>query len=186
MKQFCIMNFDDASFQIETMVIAAHRANYMFEHVRDEYPTIEEALAGTVKLFEDEEEIADWAAFNMQWSDLAGQAMMIEAKGPARILSSCPWTFLDEVSAPEPIKPGPVDDVPLGILLSNLIAQGGTCSVIQMGEPSTVAVAVIQGDPEVIAGYVAVLQQFTRHVKAHPDGVMPPKAVERPRIPYPH
>ena len=81
MKQRLIVTMPDGSrWGVPVMVIARDRAkNYADEFGGD----IEKSLAeDTLPLFEDDFEITDWAANNMNWSDVKDQAVRMAESEP--------------------------------------------------------------------------------------------------------
>lgn len=176
MKRFILIKFPEATYQVLTENVVEHRAAYMHENVACEYPTIEDATAGTIKLFEDESEIRDWAINNMDWSDLASGALILNAT-PDRDLAAAAWSYSDVVSMPDSIKNGVIDDIPVGLILSNLIANHGMCNV--MLTDNNLAFATILGDQSVINAYVAALAQLT-------EALANPKVPEPGRIIHAH
>lgn len=170
MKPFIILKFADATYQVITELVVQHRARYMHDHVQSEYPTIEDAVAGTQKLFEDESEIRHWIVNNMEWSDLVSGCLMVDAH-PERDLSGADWSFNDKASIPELPQGGVVDDLPLGILLARMLIADSSCDVLTIGD--SVAVAAFQGSPETVQAYIGVVQQLAEQMKKYPNGEKP-------------
>lgn len=75
---------DGRLWAVPVMIIAQNRAEFYFKLGRDGYSSIEESLAkDTIPLFEsDDYEIKDWAASNMNWSDVKDHAFEIETLDP--------------------------------------------------------------------------------------------------------
>lgn len=161
MKRFILIRFPETTYQVMTDTVVQHRAAYMHEHVTNEYPTLDDAVAGTTKLFEDENEIRDWAVNNMDWNDLASGAMILSTT-PDRDFFGAAWSYSDAPSIPDTLNDGVIDDVPVGLILSNMIAKGGMCNVMLMGDNA--AFVTILADQSVIGAYVSALEQLTEAV----------------------
>jgi len=171
MKPVILIKFPEATYQVLTDVIVQNRAKYMHEHVSGEYPTIDDATAGTIKLFEDEKEIRDWAVQFMDWSDLVGSAMMISAD-PDRDITTADWSYADGLSTPGPISAVAIDDVPLGLVLGNMMTRGSLCSFMLAGDSLAIA-AIHTSDPEILGAYAKALKQLTEQISPHPHGEAP-------------
>lgn len=60
---------DGSKWDVPVTIIAEHRANYYKHEFNDNIK--KSLIEDTLPLFEDEFEIKDWAANNMDWSDVA-------------------------------------------------------------------------------------------------------------------
>jgi len=173
MREYIRIAFHDATFQMPTMVIVAHRAETLSRLAPSEYASLDDALVGTAKLFGDEQEIINWAANNMTWDDLRGQSMMLSCASPERSLKQSlahrEWEFSDEPCMPEQLV-GHADDTPLGLMVSHLVAQGGSCNFMTIGDPPTYAVALMVGTTEEIGGYATGMQALAGMVARKRDG----------------
>lgn len=184
MKPFVHIKFDDATYQVVTQVIAEHRAQYMTENVSNEYPSLEDALAATNKLFEVEDEIRHWAVNNMTWSDLACGALMMASHSERR-LEDAQWTYAEAPIMPEEPLGKVVDDIPAGLILSRMLTRGEMCHVMTVGPeeaPTTALVTIQSADPQVVQAYIAVLHQLTEQIKQFPNGIAPQIATPEKRI----
>jgi hypothetical protein len=187
MREFIKIAFADATFQVPALVVAAHRAETLSKQAPSEYPSLEDALHGTAKLFDDEQEIINWAANNMTWADLQGQSMMLSSAEPNRSLKHAlalqEWEFSDDPW--EPAEPtGHADEIRLGLIVAGLIAGDSSCSFMAIGSPATYAVAVMVGEAAEISGYASGMQALAEMVARKRQGKT---AVEEPsRILLPH
>lgn len=169
MKPFTLFTFPSGlTFQVPTQVIANNRAqNYAAEFGDD----LQRSLAeDTVPLFtEDEYNVQDWALSNMNWSDLAPFARLVE----------CSTTAPDEdqfmqalvtLSATATVPKIPNDGTlllkPTELLIYDMANEGLTAKVlfIETGPaPSDYKIAfnMVQGPKQIVDGYIGVAQQFT-------------------------
>jgi hypothetical protein len=75
-NKFLVIEMEDGSeWAVRVADIAAYRANYYAKKNRLPYP---ECLVKTMTLFEDDFEIEDWAANNMNWTDVEDVAQCIQ------------------------------------------------------------------------------------------------------------
>lgn len=68
---------DGSEWAVKVTDIVANRAAYYHVHHKDEFPTLAAAMLETEELFKDDYEVADWAASNMNWGDVADRAEFV-------------------------------------------------------------------------------------------------------------
>jgi len=77
-KTYIVTMPNGSKWGVPVWVIAYHRVDYY----RSRGDEVKEALQETKELFEDRYEIHDWAANNMDWSDVESEAGLIEDAQP--------------------------------------------------------------------------------------------------------
>lgn len=74
---------DYSQWDVPVKLIIENRAKYYFSEFGDEFENMESAIQDTVDFFSDEYEIHNWAANNMNWDEVVGQAIQVTQPRPA-------------------------------------------------------------------------------------------------------
>lgn len=156
-------------FEIPTQVVADNRAKAMLEAHPDEFKNLPEAMEDTVGLFTDDSwNIQDWAANNMNWSDLQNSARMIRFTPP----DMSEWNNGEFSYHDHPGMLGEVDGdsimrQPLELTLNVMAASSQVCNVSLLGNDNGqpfAAVAVMIGDATVLQPFIIALQHVAGQI----------------------
>lgn len=164
MKPFIRISMSNGmTFELATKAIADHRAKTMLEAHPDEFKDLAAANEDTIGLFTDDSwNIQDWAANNMNWSELEPHARMIRFTPP----DMAQWHDGEVTYHDQPAMLGEVDGdaimrQPLEVTLNVMAASAQLCNVSIINSPDGqpfAAAALILGGNEVLSPFVLALQ----------------------------
>lgn len=171
MRKFMTIAFASGHvYEVPVAAVADDRTNYYA--VQDPGRTREQHAAETAMLFESEFELFDWAKDNMNWSDLQKHARLVGFR-PSDFAAQWNDAMLD--TADEPATPIAFDSLgdeapqaPLALALSEAASQGAYCRVHGFtadGKNINHAIVALIGGPEIVHGYIAVLQNYDDFVR---------------------
>lgn len=172
MKTFVNVTFPTGHiFELPTVVVAADRINYY--SMQDPDRTKEQHTSETMNLFQNEFEVVDWMKNNMNWSDVEKSARLVGFNAPdfGAAWDDAVLEFTSEQGKPDVMALGDrAITAPLEMLLGQAVSEGMNCSVVAFMRPGTQvvtsAVAAIIGRPDVVGGYIAVLQNFDNFMRS--------------------
>ena len=148
-------------FEVKTEVIARDRAAAMLANHPDEFANLDEALVDTVELFDDADEIRDWALNNMNPPEYIGGARLIRFVAPEQDFDTAEWSFHDHNAIMGELDGEQILRQPVEAVLSVLAAAGQLCNVTVLngddGKPFGMLAVVIGNEP-IIGAFISTLQ----------------------------
>lgn len=164
LKQFCIIEFPASGrvYQIPSKVIADDRikARLAVGLSESEDEVREEVYAS----FADDFTMVEWAKNNMDWSEIEQHAMLLEVR-PRKVSSE--WddasiTPVDIGRTPATMDQVNALDVPLEAVLTSMAFAGEEVSIVAINadQPVSAAIVVLQGQTDVVSGYLATITKF--------------------------
>ena len=148
-------------FEIETEVIANDRAAAMLANRPDEFANLGEALADTVELFDDSDEIRDWALNNMNPDEYISRSRLVRFLAPEQEFDSAEWSYHDRPSIVGELDGEQILRQPVEFVLSTMAAsrQMVSMTVLNDGESKPFgAMVLIIGDKPILDSFIAALQ----------------------------
>lgn len=154
-------------FEIATQVIAENRAKAMQELHKDEFATLDEALADTVELFEDNYQVRDWALNNMNPEDYMPTARLVRFTPPEQDFNSAEWSHHDNRAMMGELDGQQIMRQPVEAVLSTMAMSNQIANVTVLngsdGAPFG-AMALFIGNQNVIGAYVTAIQFTTERI----------------------
>lgn len=151
-------------YEIPTEIIAQHRAKIMRELHPSEFPDDASAMEDTRELFDDEYQIQDWAANNMNWPELGKHARLIRLLPSTDAWHEGEWTSHDTPALLGDVDGETIMSNPLELSINVMAASGQACNVTLLHDDNSqpyAAVAVMVGPNPVLSQYVQALQFVT-------------------------
>lgn len=160
-------------YEVPTKVIAENRAKAMLEAHPDEFKTIDEAMADTVELFDDDDySVGDWAKNNMNPGDYLPRSRIIRFNEPERDFANAEWVGAATQAMMGEMEAAQIMGAPVDYVLSVMSASGQACNVTVISDHETrqpfAAVATIVGGEKTIGAYVETLQMVTQVLASKP------------------
>ena len=149
-------------YELPLAAIAAHRAAVMLELHKDEFENMEQAMADTVELFNDDLWNAkDWACNNMKWSDLDSHARLIRFNPKTIDISDGDWTYHEHPALMGELEAETIMQSPVEFVVTTMAASKHMCNVTVLnaedGQPFGLVV-LVHGTPEVTNEFLNGLQ----------------------------
>lgn len=148
-------------FEVKTDVIAKNRAAVMLAYHPDEFKNLDEALVDTVELFDDADEIRDWALNNMNPPDYIGSARLVRFIAPEQDFNTSEWSYHDQAALMGELDGEQILRQPVEAVLSVLAASGQLCNVTVLngedGKPFGMMAVVIGNEP-IVGAFISTLQ----------------------------
>lgn len=171
MKPFIQITFSSGHvFEVPTAVVAENRTAYyaMVEPGR----TRQQHEAETAIFFESDSYLFDWMRGNMNWDEIEKHAMLVAYK-PVNFKAAWPDAELQtEFTAAKPdlMSLGPrAIDAPIELAVAQTASEGANCLIFAMHGDSadaiTIAAVTVQGTPEVVHAYIAVINKFDQFMR---------------------
>lgn len=163
-------------YEVPTQLVADSRAAAMLAAHPDEFKTIEEAMADTVGLFNDDDyAIQDWAVNNMQVKDIMNAARLVRFTPPdLDIANGAEWTFHDAPAIIPQLDAQSVLQMPVEMAVSAMAVHRNVCQLVTLndeaGQPCA-AIALVQGSPALVGSYVGALTHLTNTFVQGPQAV---------------
>lgn len=149
-------------YEIPTSTVVDNRAAYYHAQRPDEFPTLESAKEDTIGLFDDASQIADWAANNMNWSELAPTSKLIRFNPPTeQPWHDGDWSFHDTPALMGELDGETIMKQPAELIMHTMAMSGQLCNVTVLNGPDGAAYgafAMIIGNVPVINSYIQALQ----------------------------
>lgn len=148
-------------FEIATEVIANDRAAAMLANHPDEFANLDEALADTVELFDDSDEIRDWALNNMNPDEYISRSRLVRFLAPEQEFDSAEWSYHDMPTIVGELDGEQILHQPVEFVLSTMAAsrQMVSVTVLNDGESKPFgAMVMILGDKPILDDFIAALQ----------------------------
>lgn len=149
-------------YEIPTKVIAENRAAAMFKDHPVEFATLGDALVDTTELFDDANEIREWALNNMNPDEYLPGARLIRFLPPEQEFDSAEWSYHDAQATIEDIVGEDVLRQPVEAVLGSMGATGQRCSVTvlndQDGSKPFGMVALVIGDEPTLGAFIGAIQ----------------------------
>lgn len=147
-------------YELATEVIAQHRAQVMQKLHPDEFKTIDEALADTRELFDDDYSISDWARNNMNPSDYMHAARLVRYT-PDKDFVNADWTAHELPAMVGELNGEQVLSSPVEAVMATMAASKQLCNITVLndaqGNPFGAAVMIL-GGPNVVQSFITALQ----------------------------
>lgn len=170
MKEFIRFSLPSGHvFELNARVVADDRAACYHKHNPDEFKTLDEAREDTIGLFDDDFEVYDWLANNMDIDEvMAKHGRLVAFKPHALAWHEADRTHTDERAAVEPVSGDDIMSVPVEMVISQMAGNGELCNVTLMNNPETgqpqSAMVFIHGGPAVVDTFIQGLQAITNHI----------------------
>lgn len=151
------------TYEIPVQPIADNRAQAMLALHPDEFSTIEESRLDTTELFEDSNEIRDWALNQMNPPEYMPHARLIRYAPPDVDMQTGEWTYHKEPALIPQIDATEVLAMPLELSVQAMALHQRVCQILKLndadGKP-TAAVILVSGGESVVNTFTGVLEHL--------------------------
>lgn len=162
MKAFIQIALDAGHvYELPTEVIAQHRAQVMQKLHPDEFKTIDEALADTRELFDDDYSISDWARNNMNPSDYVQHLRLLRFNAPAKDYVNAEWSAHAAPAIVGELDGEQVMASPVEAVMAVMSEAGQLCNITVFNDTNGAplgAAVMITGGPHAVSSFVTALQ----------------------------
>lgn len=163
-------------FEFPAEMVVADRAAAMLKAHPDEFKTLEEARQDTIELFDDSDQIRDWALNNMDLGKNGERARLVRFNVTEHDYTTAEWAYSDTRALIGELDGESIMRSPVEAVMTAMAASGQlvNATVLQASDGSVMGAAVmIIGNKSIIDLYLGAVQTVGAHLDSRNAGIQP-------------